>query len=382
MRIAYFSETFLPQVDGIAFTLAHLFNFLEKKGGYETIMFAPKGTLDSYASTKIIHQSSVKMAFYAERRVASPLARVEKKVLAFKPDLIHLVAPTSLGVAGLRVARKHSIPVVASYHTDLSGFARHWKMGALSEPIFSWYRRIHNRSDINLVPSEFTLRQLKAKGFKRLAVWPGGVDLDRFHPAKRSGKWRKRLTEGHSDETLLLFVSRLSREKRADLLLPLIKETPGLRLAIIGGGPDQKRLEKVFEGTPTYFAGFLHGEDLAQAYASGDIFVFTGAEETFGNVVVEAMASGLPVVAPGSGGVVDLVKPGENGYLYPPEDSARLSRAVKKLIKEPAMAKKFGKAGRERAQKYSWDNTFNLLLDIYDQVLIKQPNAKLRSASR
>jgi glycosyltransferase involved in cell wall biosynthesis len=375
MRIAYFSETFLPKIDGVAITLTHLFDYLEEMG-HESIMFAPSGTPDFYAATRIYHHRSVKTPFYPELRIATPAARVEKKVLAFKPDLIHLVGPTSLGIAGLRVALKHSIPVVASYQTDVSGFARRWKMGVVSEPVYQFYRFIHNRADVNLVPSEFTRRQLVAKGFKRLNVWPGGVDLKRFSPAKRNEKWRKHLSEGESDKTLVVFVSRLSREKRVSLLLPIIKEIEGLRLAIVGDGPDRKRLEKLFAGTPTYFAGYQRGEDLAAAYAAGDIFVFTGAEETFGNVVVEAMASGLPVVAPNSGGVVDLVEHGKTGYLYPSEDPKKLMQAVKKIVADPKLAQQMGLAGRAKAEDYSWENSFNILFENYNRLREKGPRKR------
>src|SRR3990172_5104175 len=142
MRIAYFTETFLPQIDGIVFILTHLFDYLGEKG-HESIDFAPLGTLETYASTKIFHQTSLRTPFYPERRMATPIARVEKKVLAFKPDLIHLVAPTSLGVAGLRVALKYSTPRAPSYPPDPPVSPRRWKMGALSEPIYNFYRYVH-----------------------------------------------------------------------------------------------------------------------------------------------------------------------------------------------------------------------------------------------
>lgn len=368
MRIAYFTETFLPKIDGIVVTLLQLFDYLEEQG-HESMLFAPTGSIERYAGTPVSRHRSMKTPFYPELRIATPVARVEKKVLDFKPDLIHLVNPTSLGIAGLRVALKHSIPVVASYQTDVSGFARRWKMGVVSEPVFQFYKFIHNRADINLVPSNFTRKQLVAKGFKRLTVWPGGVDLERFSPKKRTAKWRKKLTGGEEGKVLAIFVSRLSREKRVDLLLPIARDIPGLRLAIVGDGPDRKRLESIFKNTPTVFTGYLRGENLAQAYASGDLFVFTGAEETYGNVVVEAMASGLPVIAPNSGGVVDLVDNGKTGLQYPSESPERLFKAVKKLANDPALLKQMGKAGYKKAQTQSWQNSFDTLFAQYDKAL-------------
>ena len=372
MRIAYFTETFLPQIDGIVFILTHLFDYLGEKG-HESIAFAPLGTLETYASTKIFHQTSLRTPFYPERRMATPIARVEKKVLAFKPDLIHLVAPTSLGVAGLRVALKYSIPLVASYHTDLSGFARRWKMGALSEPIYNFYRYVHNKADLTLVPSEFTRQQLAAKDFRRLSIWPSGVDLELFSPAKRSEAWRTRLSAGHNEEILITFVSRLSREKRADMLLPIAREVKGVRLAIVGDGPDRGRLERLFAGTPTHFAGYLRGEELACAYAAGDLFVFTGAEETFGNVVLEAMASGLAVIAPDSGGVVNLVSHGKSGFLFPSENQKEMTRLVAELVRDPQLAGDMGRAGRAKAENFGWEDIFNKLIEDYNEVLKIHP---------
>ena len=382
MLIVYFKETFLPKIDGIVFTLMHLLEYLEKNG-HTSIMFAPKAGVSSYASTHVVQKLSVRVPFYPEVRVALPLARVEKDVIDFKPDIIHLVNPTFLGLDGLRVARRHSIPVVASYHTDMPGFARRWRMGFLSEFIYGYYRWIHNRADLNLTPSQFTLEQLEAKGFKRLAVWKGGVDVARFHPSNRSKEWREKLSGGEAEKPLILFISRLSKEKRVDWLLPVVKEISGIRLAIVGDGPDRQRLERVFAGTPTVFTGYLRGADLAAAYASGDVFAFTGAEETYGNVVAEAMASGLPVVAPRSGGVVDLVEDGVTGYLYPPEDSRGLLKCVKDLIGNLDKAKQMGEAGQKKAEQYAWEATLGPLLDLYEDVIkqsnkSKKPKTKVR----
>ena len=372
MRIAYFTETFLPKIDGIVITLTHLLEYLAEKG-HDSLMFAPSGTVDRYAATQILQHRSIRPPFYPEIRMATPAARVERKVLEFQPDVIHLVNPTLLGLAGLRVARKHSIPIVASYHTDMSGFARRWKMGALAEPIYRFYRIVHNRADLNLVPSEFTRQQIMAKGFKRVAVWPGGVDLDRFNPAKRSPVWRQTLSGGEPDKFIILIVSRLSPEKRVDMLLPIVQEIEGIRLAIVGDGPVRTSLESLYANTPTRFTGYLRGEDLACAYSTADLFVFTGAEETFGNVVVEAMASGLPVVAPASGGVVNLVEDGVSGLLYPPEDKRVLTSFVKQLVHDPERTRVMGRCGRTRAEGMGWEVTFDMLLDRYQKLVNAMP---------
>ena len=370
MRIAYVTEVFLPKIDGITVTLTHLLEYLRERG-HESIMFAPKGSIASYAGTEVIGRASVRTPFYPELLVALPLARVEKELLKFKPDLVHLVNPTSLGLAGMRAARKNGIPVVASYHTDMPGFARRWRLGFLSKPIYGYYRWMHNQANLNLTPSEFTMKQLKAQGFKRLAVWTGGVDIDRFHPDNASLEMRKRLSGGEPEKPLVLFVSRLSREKRSDWLLPLVQQIRGIRLAIVGDGPARPQLEKLFAGTPTVFTGYLRGADLAGAFASGDIFAFTGAEETFGNVVAEAMASGLAVIAPRSGGVVDLVEDGVTGLLYKPEDHAQFLDCVRQLAQDPERAKRMGQAGQKNARLYAWETTLTQLLAFYENVISK-----------
>jgi len=370
VRIAYVTEVFLPKIDGITVTLTHLLEYLRERG-HESIMFAPKGSISSYAGTEVIGRLSVRTPFYPELHVALPIARVEKELLKFDPDLVHLVNPTSLGLAGMRAARKHGIPVVASYHTDMPGFARRWRLGFLAKPIYGYYRWVHNQANLNLTPSEFTMKQLKAQGFKRLAVWTGGVDIDRFHPDNASVEMRERLSGGEPEKPLMLFVSRLSREKRADWLLPIVRQISGIRLAIVGDGPARSQLEKLFAGTPTVFTGYLRGPELATAFASGDIFSFTGAEETFGNVVAEAMASGLAVVAPRSGGVVDLVEDGVTGLLFKPEDHSKFLDCVRELAQDLDRAKRMGQAGQKKARLYAWETTLTQLLEFYENVVSK-----------
>ena len=370
MRIAYVTEVFLPKIDGITVTLTHLLEYLRERG-HESIMFAPKGSISSYAGTEVIGRLSVRTPFYPELHVALPIARVEKELLKFDPDLVHLVNPTSLGLAGMRAARKHGIPVVASYHTDMPGFARRWRLGFLAKPIYGYYRWVHNQANLNLTPSEFTMKQLKAQGFKRLAVWTGGVDIDRFHPDNASVEMRERLSGGEPEKPLMLFVSRLSREKRADWLLPIVRQISGIRLAIVGDGPARSQLEKLFAGTPTVLTGYLRGTELATAFASGDIFSFTGAEETFGNVVAEAMASGLAVVAPRSGGVVDLVEDGVTGLLFKPEDHSKFLDCVRELAQDLDRAKRMGQAGQKKARLYAWETTLTQLLEFYENVVSK-----------
>ncbi len=180
---------------------------------------------------------------------------------------------------------------------------------------------------------------------------------------------RNRLSNNEPDMPLLLYVGRVSPEKRIDRLLPILKAFPEVRLAIVGDGPSRKDLERLFAGTNTVFTGFMKGEELATAYASGDIFTFTGDKETFGNVVVEAMASGLPALTPNSGGVTDLVIDGYNGRLYDPYVEDSIVEAVSEMVKDMELCREYGLNGRALAEQRTWEITLNELLGHYKRVI-------------
>ena len=169
-------------------------------------------------------------------------------------------------------------------------------MAYTQRSLWAFFRQVYNQADLVFVPSHFTKNEIETHGFERVRVWSHGVDAEVYHPAKRCPRWRQRLMGREGGENLVLYVGRLAAEKRIDWLLPVLESQPGTRLAIVGDGPARESLEKRFKGSKTVFTGYLHGEDLAAAYASADVFAFPGANETFGNVVIEAMSSGLPVV--------------------------------------------------------------------------------------
>ncbi|MCX8066551.1 MAG: glycosyltransferase, partial [Anaerolineae bacterium] len=268
----------------------------------------------------------------------------------------------SLGLVGLYLAREMDIPVAASYQTDLPGFVQRWGMGFLGEPLWNFLRWVHDQADLNFCPSQFTLRQLASRGFRNLRVWGRGVDTERFHPCRADSGWRARLSNGHPEAPLLITVGRLSPEKRMGMLRPLLDALPGVRLAVVGDGPERRILEEQFAGVPVVFTGYLRGADLAAAYASADLFVLTSANETFGNVVLEAMASGLPVVVPHTGGQMDYVHDGVHGLVYSAEDGASLIAQVARLIENPALARELGAAGRAYAETQTWERVLDRLL--------------------
>ncbi|HOU15784.1 MAG TPA: glycosyltransferase family 1 protein [Anaerolineae bacterium] len=364
MRIAIFAETFLPKWDGIANTLCHFLEYLAGHG-HMALMFAPEGAPEQYAGTPIVGLPAFAFPFYPDLRLVPPLINVERRLADFRPDIVHIVNPAFLGLTGLHHARKLHVPVVASYHTDLPGYTQIYRLGWFRDSLWTYFRWLHNQADLNLAPSNFTRLELEAHGFERVSVWSRGVDTEQFHPRRRSGEWRARLTDGHPDAPLLLYVGRLAVEKRIEWLRPVLDTLPHVRLAIVGDGPLRPTLEAQFAGTPTVFTGHLRGDDLAAAYAAADLFTFPSANETFGNVVLEAMASGLPAIAPRAGGPVDLIIPATNGFLCAPADQAEWLAFIRLCVEDPALLKRMGLHARRFAESRSWDKVFDELLRDY-----------------
>lgn len=364
MRIAFFTETFLPKIDGIVNTLCYLLQHLAARG-HTSLLFAPEGGPAKYAQTPVIGLGAIPFPLYPELKLVPPHVDVSRRLAAFRPDLIHVLNPCSLGVVGLNQARTLQVPVVASYHTDIPGFAVRWGFGLFREPLWAYLRWLHNQADLNLCPSRVTQLELEAQGIQRTRIWSRGIDTSRFNPAQRSQAWRLRLSGGQPDAPLLLYVGRLSPEKRVDWLCSVLAALPQVRLAVVGDGPARPELERLFAKTPTVFTGYLQGDELAQAYAAADVFVFPAANETLGNVVLEAMASGLPVVAARAGGVLDHVVEGETGLLFEPESQEALIAAVSRLASDEKYARQLGSSGRTRVQPQSWAAVLDGLLVDY-----------------
>jgi glycosyltransferase involved in cell wall biosynthesis len=371
MRIALFTESFLPKQDGVATTLCYLLEHLAVRG-HDSLMFAPEGAPARYAQTPIVGLSGFAFPLYPELKLVPPLVDVQRQLADFEPDVVHLVNPASLGLVGLRHARAFGLPVVASYHTDIPGYAERYGLGMFRDPLWAYFRWLHNQADLNLCPSGYTRAELESHGFQRVKVWSHGVDTERYSPCHYSEPWRLRLSNGCAELPLLLYVGRLATEKRVDWLRDLLEQLPEVRLAIVGDGPLRSALEELFANTPTVFTGYLQGADLAHAYASADLFVFPSANETFGNVVLEAMASGLPVIAPRSGGPVDQVVDGENGFLFESDDMAELVSLTRWLISDPSYIRQLGATARAYAELQSWEGLLDALLDDYASLIMER----------
>lgn len=331
-------------------------------------MFAPDTAPSHVGETRVIPLPSLGFPAAPETRIALPSPSISAYLDEFKPDLIHMFSPALLSVSGMLYGRWHGLPVVANYQTDLPTYANHYGYDFLSHTLASWLRYIHNGCHLTLVPSTYTINQLRSGGYHRLRRWARGVDGEHFNPCRRSAFWRAKLLNGRDPKSLLcIYVGRLANEKRVDLLLETAR-TPGIALTIIGDGALRDELEAQFAGTGTHFMGYLYGEDLADAYASADVFMFTGACETFGQVVQEAQASGLPAVVIDQGGVVDLVKEGETGYICA-GDSDAFAQVARFLRDHPEQRQQMAENARHCAESRPWSAIMTQLEGYYTEAL-------------
>jgi len=368
MRVAIFAETFLPKWDGVANTVCHLLEYLAANG-HESLMIAPEGAPSRYAATPIHGCPCFALPMYPALRLVTPRPGLGTEILDFRPDIVHLVNPALLGISGLHRAREAGVPVVASYHTDLPGYLEKYNLTAFRDFVWNYFRWLHNQADLNLCPPRFIRRQLADHGFERLEIWGRGVDSHVFTPERRSLEWRLKLTNGHINAPLLLYVGRLAVEKRVEVLRPLLTELPDVRLAIVGDGPERGRLEALFAGTNTVFTGYLRGDDLTAAYAAGDIFVFPGENETFGNVVLEAMASGLPALVASHSGLKDHTINGWNGFQFEPGNSAQLATLVRWLLGDPEYRARLAANALTYARGLTWEQNLSGLMGHYERLI-------------
>jgi glycosyltransferase involved in cell wall biosynthesis len=227
---------------------------------------------------------------------------------------------------------------------------------------------------VNLAPSRFTCEDLEQHGVGRVQLWRGGVDAEHYHPRKRSAAMRLRLSGGRPQGPLLLYVGRLAPEKNLSLLAELLDGVPDAQLALVGDGPSRAELERLFAphaaGGRVHFAGFLRGEELARAFASADLFVMPSRTETLGFVVLEAMASGLPVVVADAGGSPELVHPGEDGLLFDPERPRELVARVCELLGDDPRRRFLARAARKAAEQASWAAATRGLVDAYRRAIV------------
>jgi len=375
VKIAFFTETFLPKVDGIVTRLTKTIESLTKTGD-EVIIFCPEGCPEEFMGAKVIGVPAMPLPLYPELKLGLPGAAVSDALDSFKPDLIHVVNPAVLGLGGIWLAKTNGIPLVASYHTHLPKYLEHYGMGMLEPLLWELLKAAHNQALLNLCTSTAMVKELSEKGIQNTALWQRGVDTDTFRPDLRKNTMRKKLLGKFSDEgALLIYVGRLSAEKQIERIKPVLDALPKARLALVGDGPYRNQLEKIFDGSPTTFVGYLAGEELASAYASGDAFLFPSSTETLGLVLLEAMAAGCPVVGANKGGIPDIITDGINGCLYDPDGDSNgtksLILATEKLLGDKSERQEMRNAARAEAERWGWPAATEQLRKFYQQILNK-----------
>lgn len=373
VKVAIVAESFLPHFNGVTNSILKTLDHL-RQAGHEAVVITPNSSLAGelsgqgvpkvYQGFKIITVPSVPLASYPEVRVATASVWRLRKLLAREQvDVVHLASPFILGWQALRAAQELDLPTVALYQTEVPSYAARYKMPWLTQRLWEHVRAIHTGADRTLVPSTFSYRQLQSLGVQRLAICGRGVDTAQFTPRLRSEQFRRVVAP--NDDVVIGYVGRLAAEKQvADL--KALADLENTRLVIVGSGPIEDELREILPNA--HFTGFLSGERLAEVMASMDIFVHPGSSETFCQTIQEAMACGVPVVAVGRGGPLDLVDSSRTGWLYQPGNLEELRSRVSDLAYDDAKRLAFASAALSSVQDRSWHSIGEQLLGHYEQV--------------
>lgn len=372
LRIAVVTETYPPEVNGVAMTLGRLVEGLQVRN-HQVQLIRPRQHADDTP------QPTATLSEHLQRGIALPRYEGLKMGLPAKaaltrlwtlqrPDVVQIATEGPLGWSALAAANKLRLPVASDFHTNFHSYSSHYGLGLLRRAIVAYLRKFHNKADVTLVPTEGIRRELLASGYERIEVIGRGVDVRLFHPGRRDASLRAQWGAGGQD-TVALYVGRLAAEKNLDLVFAaydaMRQRQPTMRLVLVGDGPERaswqaKRPDAVFCGTQL-------GEALAAHYASADVFLFPSLTETWGNVTIEAMASGLAVVAYDCAAAEEVIRHGENGLKAPPGDETAFVTQAISLADDGALRSRIGRAAAARAAQLSWD----VIIDAFEAVLLR-----------
>ncbi|MCW4352838.1 glycosyltransferase family 1 protein [Hoyosella sp. YIM 151337] len=367
MRVAIVSESFLPNVNGVVNSVLRVLEHL-KRCGHDAIVIAPgaignQRDVHEYEGFPVYHVPALMVPMVTSLPVGLPQPWITDVMRRFDPDVVHLASPFLLGAGGLGAARRLHVPTVAVFQTDVAGFAESYGLGLTARAAWRWTRKLHRGASRTLAPSTASVADLERHGIPRVHRWGRGVDTERFTPGRRSGELRERWTpEG---KLIVGFVGRLAPEKHVERLA-VLNDNPDVQLVIVGEGPDRAKLRSLMPSA--IFTGQLGGLELAEAYASFDVFVHTGEHETFCQAVQEALASGIPVIGPDAGGPKDLIAHARTGFLLPVAHFGELLPGAVGAFAQPAARAQFGRAARKSVARRSWPALCDELLGHYAAV--------------
>ena len=366
MRVAVVTESFLPSVNGVTNSVLRILDTFKQRG-FEALVIAPTRTGDKHNGYPVHQTVSVP---FLQFPVAVPGPSIQRELDEFNPDVIHVAAPFMIGAQAIAWGYKNNVPVVAVYQTDLSGYIERYGLSFARPVVDRMMASIHEKADINLAPTPDTADYLRQLGVRNVEVWGRGVDLDLFQPANKFTDEVKALRQkiAPNGEKIIGFVGRLAAEKQVHRMSELFG-LADTKFLVVGDGPERARLEAQFVGHGVYFAGRQTAVELANHYAAIDIFVHFGTEETFGQTIQEAQATGLPVVAPNIGGPKFLIEDGVSGLLADPAGQGGYQRLVRKLLEDGKLQQKMASKAREAVTNKSWEANNAKLIGFYDQAI-------------
>lgn len=366
MRVAIVAESFLPNVNGVSNSVLRVLEHLRRTGD-EALVIAPDNPRGELRAERIhdgvrIHRVPSRMVpKVTSLPLGLPMPRILRVLRGFEPDVVHLASPALLGYGGLLAARRLGVPTVAVYQTDVAGFAASYGIPLAARPVWAWTRHLHGKADRTLAPSLAAMADLTANGIPRVHYWPRGVDLTGFAPSQRDERLRRLWSP--DGRAIVGFVGRLAPEKHVERLAALAHRYD-VQLVVVGDGVQRDELQSALPSA--IFTGALYGQALSAAYASMDVFVHTGEHETFCQAVQEALASGVPVIAPDAGGPRDLVIPFRTGLLIAVDQFEELlSRSVDHLLAERA---RYSEAARRSVLDRTWPAICSRLMEHYEAV--------------
>jgi glycosyltransferase involved in cell wall biosynthesis len=381
MKIAFFAGTMKPGQDGVTRVLYRWIEGLRERG-VDQMFFSPIVPAGTHQPVPMVRVPSVTFPWYRDYRVAMPGTRhFEDALRTFAPDVIHINSPCSLGYAAVQFARRNKIPVVATYHTHFPRYARYYRVTAFENLMWAYLRKLYNLCDRLYVPSQPILQELSLQRIRPLEFLPHGVDTVEFNPHHRSDAWRRE--NGLAGKHVLLYVGRLVAEKDLDTLVEayrsLRRSRSDIALVLVGEGPMRNALRAM--APDIILLGYRSGIELSRIYASSDLFVFPSTTETFGNVILEAMASGLVPVCADAGGSRGNITPWVTGVLARPRDIRDFAGGIAAIIDDPRKRTEVSEQALVYARRQSWDAVIGRLHTSYARVIAEARAATTRRAA-